>query len=119
MTESWNFLPEVYAKGIYEQLKQGSSLRAAMDTRTDEEREAAGARHRAKMQVWVAAQEALAALTDGAARVVLDLHHRTPEGCAGCDFGGWESEPPEYPCRTVYAIAAAYGIPMPAEGWVG
>ena len=53
-------------------------------------------------------------LNDRTANVVLDLHKPTdgsyPE-CEGDDFHGAEAERPEWPCRTVIAIAQAHGSP--------
>jgi len=53
-------------------------------------------------------------LNDRTANAVLDLHKPThgsyPE-CEGDDFHGAEAERPEWPCRTVIAIAQAHGIP--------
>ncbi|GAA4226025.1 hypothetical protein GCM10022254_09580 [Actinomadura meridiana] len=57
--------------------------------------------------------EQLAALGDPLARAVLDLHTRDTFGeCQGCDFGGGEGEPPEWPCRTVETVAAHHGIDL-------
>lgn len=66
---------------------------------------------------------ALAALAelrdkDPLTTALLDLHSCDTEAlhgdeCAGCDFTGCESEPPEWPCRTVLAIAKHHGIDMP------
>lgn len=51
---------------------------------------------------------------DRVTRLVLDLHSRTArDECSGCDYSGYESEPPEWPCRTIEALAHAHGIPMP------
>ena len=65
----------------------------------------------------VAYLAALDGITDRPSRIVLDLHSRGaghyPE-CTGCDYEGYESEPPSWPCRTVDAIADHYGIPTPA-----
>lgn len=68
------------------------------------------------------ARQALAALTDPLARAVLDLHHEQGmyresgypwPTCDGCDMDGYEAEPPEWPCRTVQAVARHYGIALP------
>jgi hypothetical protein len=64
-------------------------------------------------------REALAALDalDGLARDVLDLHtfDRTQpysQTCEGCDFAGYEGDPPDWPCRTVDLIAKRHGIDL-------
>lgn len=54
------------------------------------------------------------ALTD----MLLDLHSCDTEAewtaeCPGCDFTGWESEPPEWPCRTVALLAERHGVDLP------
>lgn len=65
----------------------------------------------------VAYLAALDGITDQPSRAVLDLHSRGtgdyPE-CAGCDFSGYEGEPPEWPCRTVETIAMHHDITAPA-----
>ena len=57
---------------------------------------------------------ALRAKNDPATNAVLDLHVGTgsdyPE-CEGDDFTGAEAERPEWPCRTVLALAKAHGVP--------
>jgi hypothetical protein len=64
------------------------------------------------MPVFVAQ---LAAVIDPVARAVLDLHEPHTWGCAGCDFSGYDGEAPEWPCRTVEAVAAALGITVPPD----
>ena len=54
---------------------------------------------------------------DGLARAVLDLHNfdrkaRYSTTCEGCDFAGYEGDPPDWPCRTVDLIAEANGIDL-------
>jgi hypothetical protein len=61
-----------------------------------------------------AAQHRLAQLADPLTRTILDLHSVDKYGeCGGCDFGGYEAEPPEWPCRTVTAVAEHHGIELP------
>jgi len=63
---------------------------------------------------------ALAALDalDGLARDVLDLHAFDRSNrygwhaCEGCDFSGYEGDPPDWPCRTVELIAGHHGIDL-------
>jgi hypothetical protein len=61
-----------------------------------------------------AARTALAAITDPLTRAMLDLHAEDERGeCAGCDFDGYEAESPDWPCRTIEAVAAHRGIDLP------
>lgn len=58
---------------------------------------------------------ALDAITDPITRKVLDLHSRDHiDQCAGCDFAGYESEPPAWPCQTVELIADHHFIATPS-----
>lgn len=57
----------------------------------------------------------LAAVADPVARAVLDLHKAERGWCEGDDFGGYDGERPEWPCRTVEAVAAALGITVPPD----
>ena len=46
---------------------------------------------------------------------MLDLHSQQPNRygfgtCEGCDFSGYEGDPPDWPCRTVALIAERHGI---------
>src|ERR1700755_1626865 len=34
---------------------------------------------------------------------VTELHWNNKGNCEGCDYAGWEGEPPAWPCRTIYA----------------
>jgi hypothetical protein len=49
-------------------------------------------------------------------RLVLELHEADDSeylrACQGCDFSGGEGEPPDWPCRTVLALAEHHGIEM-------
>lgn len=42
-----------------------------------------------------------------------DVDAQWSQECPGCDFGGYEGEPPDWPCRTVRALATHHGIDMP------
>ena len=65
----------------------------------------------AETETFVAA---LSTITRQPSRAVLDLHSADPANeCRGCDFAGYEGEPPPWPCRTVEAIAAHHGITTP------
>lgn len=51
-------------------------------------------------------------------RRLMDLHCVNERGeCAGCDFSGYDGEPPEWPCRTVALLAEYHRLqieePMP------
>lgn len=63
-------------------------------------------------------REALDALSDPVARLVLDLHGEAYSQCTGCDPGAYAGDGAEWPCATVLAIAEHYGIqtsePYPA-----
>ncbi|TDD37854.1 hypothetical protein E1287_07295 [Actinomadura sp. KC06] len=83
--------------------------------RAEAERSAAEYQRRAaaRAEVLVAAREQLAAITDPLARTILDLHDEGHDGtCQGDDIDGYEAERPDWPCRTVEAIAAHYSIPL-------
>lgn len=75
---------------------------------------------KAAWETYRAAKAALAEIPDELTRHLLDLH--MPVGdyrvtCDGCDVDGYDSEQPEWPCRTVQTIAAHYDIELP-EGWL-
>lgn len=87
---------------------------------TDAERAAMDAES-AKWTAWKQRQDArqargLASLREVAGPLVrrlLDLHAADDRGeCLGCDSSGYEAERPEWPCRTVDAIAEHHGIEM-------
>jgi hypothetical protein len=50
---------------------------------------------------------------DERARAILDLHKEHNRYCEGCDFGGYEAEAPDWPCRTVVLTASLVGIEAP------
>lgn len=68
---------------------------------------------KAQMESIAAARQKLDALTDPTARAVLDLHHDDDGVCRGCDWDGFETEPPQWPCSTVRAVAEVHGINVP------
>jgi hypothetical protein len=79
-------------------------------------------RHRAEYERLVAEREAklaaararLAGIVEEPARTILNLHHEDEgEACQGCEFDGWEAEPPVWPCITTVTIARHYGIDIP------
>ena len=79
---------------------------------------------RARLRAWAARRAAarqnmldrLRAIRDDATVAIVALHKPTravsdyPE-CDGCDYGGYDGEPPEWPCRTVLALAKVHNIP--------
>lgn len=83
---------------------------------TTEQREAIAARAHQDRVTTAAAQGSLAALEEPVARAVLELHKPNEYGeCEGCDYAGFDGEPPAYPCSTVELIAELHNIPMPNE----
>ena len=71
-------------------------------------REAAAAQ--AEIRALYAASHDIAT---GLRRAVMELHSPrfgefgTTADCGGCEFGGWEGEPPNWPCST-YTLAAEW-----------
>lgn len=92
---------------------------------TDEER-AAREQERRERQERIEAESArfladLTAIPDGLARDVLALHKPSPDewpSCTGCDYAGYEGEPPEWPCRTVEVIAEGRRITVPGRVYI-
>jgi hypothetical protein len=85
------------------------------EERAEMDREAAESQRREaeREAKLAAARDQLAAITDPLARATLDLHHEDERGdCEGCDFAGYECEPPEWPCRTTVLVARHYGIDL-------
>ena len=81
--------------------------------RAEAERAAAQYAIRAKERAMKlhAARIRLDELTDPLTRKILSLHCENERGeCEGCDFSGFEAEPPDWPCSTVEAVAEHYGI---------
>lgn len=73
-------------------------------------------RRRAATAAWPTFVADLAAVTNPLARVVIGLHKADERGdCEGCEFGGYEAEPPGWPCRTTIVVAAAIGISVPKD----
>lgn len=111
---------EYIKRGAYIPFTREMLLDAGMVEPTPEERAAmeraeAEARQRAAVRAekLAEARRQFAALDDPLTRVVLDLHAEDEHGdCEGCDFGGYEGERPGWPCRTVEAVAAHYGIDL-------
>ena len=73
-------------------------------------------RRQAASEALPAFLAALRAVDDPVARAVIDLHGRTSVGeCTGCEFSGYEAEPPGWPCSTIGVVAQAVGIPVPPD----
>lgn len=71
------------------------------------------ARKQAATEAWPVFVAALNAVTDPVGRAVLDQHKADEDGrCRGCDFDGYEAEPPNWPCPTTILIATTLGIPV-------
>lgn len=121
--QSGHLVPEPLIVGI-EKMYASMVVSSQMlnpDPPTDEEREASRERKREAWRLYDAARPALDAITDPLARAILDLHHADEvefPKCAGCDFGGYEAEEPEWPCRTVQAVAAQHGVELPDAGYL-
>lgn len=73
------------------------------------------ARKQAATEAWPVFVAALAAVTNPVARVVLNIHWNEDGYCRGCEFGGYEAEPPTWPCSTTTSVAAAVGITVPPD----
>jgi hypothetical protein len=92
---------------------------------TEAELEAMRVRHaefhaeqRAEWAAYDVSQAAYRSLTyrlEPVLRDVLELHEADGEQCAGCDWSGYDGEPPEWPCRTVRLIAARYDVEVMAK----
>lgn len=118
MTEHEGFvIPEVLVRKIATEVTVSRSLLGQL---ADEQSDADRARwHAERVEAWRlydAARPALAAITDPLARAVLDLHHADtvehPQ-CQGCEFDGYDAEPPAWPCATVRIVADRFGIRLP------
>lgn len=80
-----------------------------------------------KREAWRLYDRAVAILPavaagNPAALAVIDLHKPVPrEGwdespiCHGCDYGGMDAEPPEWPCSSVAAVADVFDVPLPSS----
>lgn len=104
---------EAVGMGLVEPTPEEAGERAERARQHDIKRAAAWA-------VYDAARPALASVSDPVARTVLDLHRsETVESpkCEGCDMDGYDAERPDWPCRTVQAVAEHYGIDLP-DPWL-
>lgn len=86
---------------------------------TEEEQAAHRARNTAADAAVVEAYERLlgAAAGDELALDVLHLHRPDGVSCTGDDFGGYDGEDPEWPCRTVQVIARRLGVEVSDGAW--
>lgn len=76
----------------------------------------------ARLKEREAAEEAmvaeLAAHTDVATTAILGLHTKESHEygfstCTGCDRGSYAEDDPDWPCRTILALATAHHITIP------
>lgn len=68
------------------------------------------------------AYDRLLGATDGLVRQIVELHgpkpHERGDGavawwqCTGCDYSGYEAEPPHWPCETTGLIAAHVAVDL-------
>lgn len=54
---------------------------------------------------------------DSTARAVLAVHCPEGSSCAGDASGGYEDEPPDWPCRTVLVVARQVGVELAEDVW--
>lgn len=116
------FIPPQWMAEMTDRLNSPNFLRSLLglgpDTRTPEEQERdraefAAESERIRTTVTAEHSERIAQAT-GLQRQILELHapvfdeYDRRGRCDGCDFGGYEAEAPEFPCRT-YELAAAAG----------
>lgn len=60
---------------------------------------------------WCLAYTRLRLACDPLGQAVLALHQPNEyQECEGCDYAGWEGDPPEWPCRTVELLAEHYDL---------
>ncbi|WP_395109798.1 hypothetical protein [Actinomadura sp. SCN-SB] len=100
-----------------EVLLDAGAIEPTAEEREQAERDAAQSRKRQaeREQRLEAARRALAEISDPLTRAILDLHAEDERHeCAGDDFDGYESERPDWPCRTVEVVAAHHGIGLPS-----
>jgi hypothetical protein len=115
-----NFEYGVFKRGAVVPMSRDMLLAAGViepteTERAELERQAVESKQRAaKREACLAeARRELAAIADPLTRAVLDLHAEDERHeCGGCDFGGYEAEPPDWPCSTIETIAAHYGIAL-------
>lgn len=95
-----SLVQEVYSQTLRDQLSHGYLFGGYRDNDepTEEER-ARWRRHRENESAFWTAQE-----KKHADNPIMQLHHRRFEACQGCDYGGYEAEPPDWPCRTVRLV---------------
>lgn len=111
------FVPKVWADKIKEAAYSTYLLPAIfqMEPQTDEQRAASEARRAARKAYLVELRDLLANTTDPVARSVAVLHQPDKyDQCDGCDFGGWEAESPDWPCRTATLLGDLLGLEEPA-----
>lgn len=102
-----NFLGEqamyIYGDALDKQLEVGRrmlSLMYAGKGLSEAEREALDDTYDMRRVFWADMRDLYAD------NPIMQLHSEGPYGCEGCDYGGWEGEAPEWPCRTVNLIVS-------------
>lgn len=122
-TQNTTEVTDVTKRGLVIQVSREMLLEHGLVEPTPEERaqmerqhaeaEQRRAEHAAKL---TAARVQLAAIVEEPARTILDLHCEDERGeCQGCEFDGWEAEPPAWPCTTVVTIGRFYGVDVPGS----
>jgi hypothetical protein len=104
------FISEAWGKDLADGLRESmlKNLEFWFPPSTEEER-ARWAREKAAAQPRL--HKAMAGLRtlDDLERELVELHCDDDGKCAGCDFSGFEADPPDWPCRTVQHIAEYNG----------
>lgn len=88
-------------------------LRLLAEARRDFDARALAA-HEARQERFAGIEERLRDRADALTSALLDLHSRnTDDECEGCDYSGWEGDPPMWPCRTIDLLCEHHGIEIP------
>lgn len=118
---------ELWKHSVTLRVSREMALDAGLVQPTDAERVDRAARA-ARYREWKARRDAqesamletLRGKDDPVTVAMLALHAPRQDSasadCAGCEYQGYEAEPIEWPCATVYRLAQVHGIPTP-EGY--
>lgn len=106
------------SKELFEMLTRPSTL--ADIARRDHDLEKFRAKREAAQPAFRAAIAAIDHVEEPYAAVVLKLHARSGsytghQSCEGCDYAGFDGEPPEWPCSTVELLAEELQIDWPTD----